>query len=194
MAEIDWIPIRAEYIAGTAGYRKLADKYDVSVNALSDRAKKEDWPGQRQQYRDKRGTDLVARYARMDKRKMEALFRASEKMADRLAEMMDDDTQFRRYVVKDADSGELREQTMDVYNTKAMKNTVGMLLEMNHLLRSLNRIPDQAQAEAQYVARRKLELEEERLLQAGKTDEEHTGVIMMQAQEQPEEPEVPEDG
>ena len=30
MSEIDWVPIRAEYIAGQMGYRKLAEKYGVS--------------------------------------------------------------------------------------------------------------------------------------------------------------------
>lgn len=188
MSEIDWVPIRAEYIAGTVGYRKLAEKYSVSENALSARAKKEDWPQQRKQYRDKRGTDLVARYARMDTRKMEALFKASEKMADRLLDVMNDETQFLRYLVKDGESGELREQTTGIYNTKAMKNTVGMLREMSGLLRSLNRIPTQAEAEAQWLGRRRLELEEEKL-NGARTDEESTGIIEMAAQVPPEDAE-----
>lgn len=187
MSEIDWVPIRAEYIAGTAGYRKLAEKYGVSENALAARAKKEDWPQERKQYRDKRGTDLVARYARMDTRKMEALFKASEKMADRLLDVMNDETQFLRYLVKDCDSGELREQTTGIYNTRAMKQTVGMLREMSGLLRSLNRIPTQAEAEAQWIGRRRLELEEEKLL-GGRVDEQTTGVIHVAAKQVPEEP------
>lgn len=187
MSEIDWVPIRAEYIAGTASYRKLAEKYGVSENALAERAKKEDWPQERKQYRDKRGTDLVARYARMDTRKMEALFKASEKMADRLLDVMNDETQFLRYLVKDCDSGELREQTTGIYNTRAMKQTVGMLREMSGLLRSLNRIPTQAEAEAQWIGRRRLELEEEKLL-GGRVDEQTTGVIQVAAKQVPEEP------
>jgi len=163
VSEIDWVPIRAEYIAGQMGYRKLAEKYGISENAVYAHAKQENWSADRKKYREKRGADLVARYARMDMRNMEKLFRASEKMAERLAEMMEDETQFRRYIVKDCDSGELREQTMDVFNTKAMKNTVKMLEEMSKQMRSLYRIPTQAEAEAQHIARRRLELEEEKI-------------------------------
>ena len=185
MSEIDWVPIRAEYIAGQMGYRKLAEKYGVSENAVYAHAKQEDWSADRKKYREKRGADLVARYARMDTRKMESLFRASEKMVDRLAEMMEDETQFRRYLVKDADGGELREQTTDIYNTKAMKNTVKMLQEMNKQMRSLYRIPTQAEAEAQFLARRKLDLEEEKLHGNGREGEEGGTIELYAAEEVP---------
>ena len=186
MSEIDWVPIRAEYIAGQMGYRKLAEKYGVSENAVYDHARKEGWSEDRKKYREKRGADLVARYARMDARKLESVFKASEKMADRLAEMMEDETQFRRYVVRDPESGNVREETMAVFNTKAMKNTVAMLREMNKQLRSLYRIPTQAEAEAQYIARRRLELDEEKL--HGNEDRENeSGMIEIYgAEETPE--------
>lgn len=189
MSEIDWVPIRAEYIAGQMGYRKLAEKYGVSENALYAHAKKENWSADRKKYREKRGADLVARYARMDTRRMEAIFRASEKMADRLAAMMEDETQFNRYLVREKQTGELREETLDVYNTKAMKNTVAMLREMNKQMRSLYRIPTQAEAEAQHIARRRLEIEEEKLRGAN-VEESETGVIEMTVPERVEEGEA----
>ena len=189
MSEIDWVPIRAEYIAGQMGYRKLAEKYGVSENALYTHAKKENWSADRKKYREKRGADLVARYARMDTRRMEAIFRASEKMADRLAAMMEDETQFNRYLVREKETGELREETLDVYNTKAMKNTVAMLREMNKQMRSLYRIPTQAEAEAQHIARRRLEIEEEKLRGAN-VEESETGVIEMTVPERVEEGEA----
>ena len=188
MLDIDWVAIRADYIAGSMGYRRLADKYGISVNGLAERAKIVGWRAARQQYLDKRGTDLVARYARADRRRMEAVFRASEKMADTLDRMMEDPDQFRRYLVKSAEGGELREQTTDIYNTRAMKNTVRMLREMSALVRELNRIPTQAQAEAQYIARRRLELDEEKLRAGG--SEEGAGVIELQAEAAPPEEET----
>ena len=39
MLDIDWVAIRADYIAGSMGYRRLADKYGISVNGLAERAK-----------------------------------------------------------------------------------------------------------------------------------------------------------
>lgn len=181
MSEIDWTAIRADYIAGTAGYRKLAEKYGVSVNAVSDHAKKGSWPEKRAEYRDKRGTDLVARYARADKRKMEAVFRATERMADTLDRMTEDPDQFRRYLVKDAEGGELREQTTGIWNTRSMRTTVKMLREMTDLIRVMNRIPTQAEAEQQHVARRRIEIEEAKRQNTG--DENETGVILLGGEE-----------
>ena len=185
MSEIDWVPIRAEYIAGQMGYRKLAEKHGVSENALYAHAKKENWSDDRKKYREKRGADLVARYARMDARRMEAIFRASEKMAERIAAMMEDESQFQRYVVRDRDTGEVHQETLDVYNTKAMGQTVKMLREMNKQMRSLYRIPTQAEAEAQHIARRKLEIEEEKL--RGTADEERMSGMIEIAQAETEE-------
>ena len=43
----NWNAIRAEYIAGNIGQRKLAVKYGVSVNTLIKKANKEKWADQR---------------------------------------------------------------------------------------------------------------------------------------------------
>lgn len=43
----DWNKIRAEYIAGNIGQRKLAVKYGVSINTLIKKANKEKWADQR---------------------------------------------------------------------------------------------------------------------------------------------------
>ena len=40
---VDWERIRAEYIAGGISYKKLSDKYGVSLDAIKRRASKEEW-------------------------------------------------------------------------------------------------------------------------------------------------------
>lgn len=40
---VNWNKIRAEYIAGNIGQRKLAEKYGISYPTLRDRAKREKW-------------------------------------------------------------------------------------------------------------------------------------------------------
>lgn len=40
---VDWERIRAEYIAGGTSYRKLADKYGLSVDAIKRRAGRDKW-------------------------------------------------------------------------------------------------------------------------------------------------------
>lgn len=47
MPTVDWERIRAEYIAGGTSYRKLADKYGLSVDAIKRRAGKDKWSEER---------------------------------------------------------------------------------------------------------------------------------------------------
>ena len=55
---INWSPIRAEYIGGGISQRKLAKKYNVSVDALLKKANKEKWRELRDQA-DSRGTIIA---------------------------------------------------------------------------------------------------------------------------------------
>ena len=57
---MDWNAIREEYIANeTSSYRKLAQKYGVSLTAVYNRSKAEDWVGQRKQVKDKTITKSI---------------------------------------------------------------------------------------------------------------------------------------
>ncbi len=57
---MDWNAIREEYIRDeSSSYRKLAQKYDVSLTAIYNRAKAEDWQGQRKQLKDKTITKSI---------------------------------------------------------------------------------------------------------------------------------------
>lgn len=47
MSSVDWERIRAEYIAGGVSYRKLADKYSVSLDAIKRKAGKDAWNAER---------------------------------------------------------------------------------------------------------------------------------------------------
>lgn len=57
---MDWNDIRKEYITDeSSSYRKLAQKYGVSLTAIYNRAKAEDWQGQRKQLKDKTITKSI---------------------------------------------------------------------------------------------------------------------------------------
>ena len=57
MPTVDWERIRAEYIAGGASIRNLADKYGISKDAVGRRAKAEKW----KETRDKTATKVRQR-------------------------------------------------------------------------------------------------------------------------------------
>ena len=51
---MDWNAVREEYVADeSTSYRKLSQKYGVSVDAIYKRSKAEDWQGQRKQLKEK---------------------------------------------------------------------------------------------------------------------------------------------
>lgn len=58
MANIDWIAIKNEYINTNISQRKLAEKYGVSKNQISNRSQKEKWKELRAKAQDKIGTKL----------------------------------------------------------------------------------------------------------------------------------------
>jgi len=59
----NWAAIKAEYLKGGTSYRKLADKHGVARRTLEDRAKSEDWAGQRGQVRGKVVAEMPAKVA-----------------------------------------------------------------------------------------------------------------------------------
>jgi len=56
---INWKKIAAEYIRGDIAMRPLAKKHNVSFKCLSDKARKENWTLQRNEYRVKTGYGAV---------------------------------------------------------------------------------------------------------------------------------------
>jgi 3-dehydroquinate dehydratase len=72
-ANTDWNKIRIEYITTNASYRELAKIYKLSKDAVGNRGKKEGWPEQRRQHRDKTMTKTLDKDA--------------EKKADKLSEI-----------------------------------------------------------------------------------------------------------
>lgn len=48
----DWVAIKTEYVTGDISQRKLAEKYGVSLRAVANHAKAEEWAQQRKQHCD----------------------------------------------------------------------------------------------------------------------------------------------
>ena len=62
---MDWNQLRQEYIADeSVSYRKLAEKYGVSVDAIYKRSKAEDWRGQRKQLAEKTITKSIEKISK----------------------------------------------------------------------------------------------------------------------------------
>lgn len=59
MSSIDWISIKNEYINTTISYRKLAEKYSVSLPTVAKKSKEENWIEHREQNLHKTCTEVI---------------------------------------------------------------------------------------------------------------------------------------
>ena len=75
---IDWLKIRNEYIAGGGSYRALAEKYEVSLDAVKRRASAEGWKNER--------TKTAPKIHQKTARKV--VERTSDKAADRIVRLL----------------------------------------------------------------------------------------------------------
>lgn len=63
MPKIDWIKIKNEYINTNTSYRKLADKYGISVTAIAHKAKSENWVNAKDKQCNKTCTKVIQKTA-----------------------------------------------------------------------------------------------------------------------------------
>ena len=50
---VDWSAIKTEYVTTDTSYRKLCDKYGVSMTEVSRHGKEEEWRKERKKYQEK---------------------------------------------------------------------------------------------------------------------------------------------
>lgn len=86
---VDWKAIKAEYIAGGIGYRKLAEKHGVSFSTLSQMAMREKWTDLRKKANDKADTVLADTIGKRNAKKSAKIDMLVDMLLDRIAERMD---------------------------------------------------------------------------------------------------------
>lgn len=87
----DWPKIKAEYIRdSSSSYRKLAEKYGVSVTTLSKIAKREKWPSLRMQTDAKKTTRMVDACATKEAEKAIKITDIADALIDKLNKSLED--------------------------------------------------------------------------------------------------------
>lgn len=86
---VDWNAIKAEYIAGGIGYRKLAEKHGVSFSTLSQRAMREKWTDLQKKANDKTDTVLAESIGKRNAKKSAKIDMLVDMLLDRIGERMD---------------------------------------------------------------------------------------------------------
>lgn len=86
---VDWKAIKAEYIAGGIGYKKLADKYGVSFSTLSHLAKREKWTDLKQKACEKADMDLANSIGKRNAKKSAKIDSLVDRLLDIVGEKLE---------------------------------------------------------------------------------------------------------
>lgn len=85
---VDWLSIKNDYINGLGSYRKLAERYGVSVDAVKKRAAAEQWKKERTNYAPKLHQKVQERTAEIiaekEANRVSRLLSLSDQLADRV--------------------------------------------------------------------------------------------------------------
>lgn len=160
--EIDWTPIKTEYVTTNCGHRELAEKYGVSRTAIGLKCSAEGWVEERKKYKERVVTRVCRKSANREVDRLARLIGATTKAIDVAVEAFEDDKQFNRYIVTENVGGGATETTEQVFakvDTKALKDLTSVLKDLTGLMRDFYNIPTPAQAEAQRIAAERLELD-----------------------------------
>ena len=86
---MDWKRIKAEYIAGGTSYRKLAEKYGVTLSALRNVAEKENWVELKAQAQHKSDTKLLEQISDDAAEKAINIIDVADKLLTKISEVID---------------------------------------------------------------------------------------------------------
>ena len=86
---MDWKRIKAEYIAGGTSYRKLAEKYGITLAALRNVAEKEEWVKLKAQAQHKSNTKIVNAVSEKEAKKAVDIIDVADKLLEKASELME---------------------------------------------------------------------------------------------------------
>ena len=115
---VDWKAIKAEYIAGGIGYRKLAEKYGVSFGTLSKIAMRENWTDLRKKACEKTGMVLAETIGKRNAKKSAKIDTVVDMLLDRLIERLDS------YMIEGKDVKSIASALKDLRELKGIKDNL----------------------------------------------------------------------
>lgn len=117
---VDWKVIKAEYIAGGIGYKKLADKYGVSFSTLSHLAKREKWTDLKQKACEKADMDLANSIGKKNAKKSAKI----DSLVDRLLDIVGE--RLEALVIEGKDVKSIASALKDLKELKGIKDKLDL--------------------------------------------------------------------
>lgn len=96
---VDWSAIKTEYVTTDISYRKLCEKYNVSMTEVSRHGKDEEWRHERKKYQEKAYAKTLDTLIKKQQKRIERLQTITDKIIDKIELSVDkmDETDFQAY-------------------------------------------------------------------------------------------------
>ncbi len=188
----DWAAIKAEYVATGTGLRALAEKHHVSLSTLGIHAAREDWVEAREEAQRKIVESALEKSRRKranrEQQALERLMDQAEKIIGEIDRALEDPYQLYRHIIG-IGKGKQEEQTLGKLDTKAARDFVGMIAELQEVVATSGGILDKKTAEDLKLKRARLNLDKQKAGLNG-TQEGESGIALLPAVEDDAENEV----
>lgn len=155
----DWSKIETRYVAGDMSLKTLAKEKRVSYSTLSKRASEGGWAQKRKDFRANVASEALARAQARGRERMDRLLQGTEKLLDNALNALEDNEQFKRYVVSEGlgmGASETEEKIFEKYDTKAMKELTAVLKDLTGMVRDFYGIRTPAQELAEKLAAKRI--------------------------------------
>ena len=138
----DWQAIKTEYITTQTSYRKLAQKHDVSYQAICHRSKEEGWIALREQHTNNTITKTLEKISQQEANRAAKIHSVADKLLNKIEAMVDSE--------RPMDTKGIRALTAAVKDLKEIQSVKSTLDEQEQKARIAN-LQKQAHRESDTV-------------------------------------------
>ena len=158
----DWNLMMMDYVSHQdLSLRKIAEKYGVRFTTVKDKAKADSWFATKQEHQKEVRTKAAAKVATKNANELAGLVTASDYIEKAILKAFNDPEYFNKHLVTQNLNEE--QATLDILNTKAMKDMMRVIKDVEDVKRSILDIKRSDAAERLAIERERLELEKERI-------------------------------
>ena len=158
----DWAKIKSDYVSNAdMSLRKISEKYGIQLTTVYKKSKADNWFATKQEYQKKVYAKAEAKVVTKKANELAGLVEASDYIEKTILKAFSDPEYFNKHIVTQNLNEE--QATLDILNTKAMKDMMRVIKDVEDVKRSVLDIRKADVTERMRIEQERLELEKERL-------------------------------
>lgn len=132
----DWNKIETEYITTNISQKKIAEKYNIPIGTIQDRARDRGWFGKRKTYHEKVMVKAMQKIEKNNVERIASIMRTSDKLVEIMDAALEDPDMFYKVLVENQKTGRLNTKKTKLFNTKRLKEMAGAIKDLTDVYKS----------------------------------------------------------